>query len=125
MEAPVITNPVVLLTDRAVDKVIEFMDKDGTGALRVGVRGGGCSGFQYALALDEERPQDIIWEQDGVRVLCSEDSAPYLQGAILDYKDNLEESGFAFENPNATSGCGCGSSFRVDDQAGCDSESAL
>lgn len=115
------STPVVTLTDKAVEKTVEFIDKDGTGALRVGVRGGGCSGFQYVLALDEERPQDLVWEQDGVTVLCSEESAYYLRGAVLDYKDSLEESGFAFENPNAISDCGCGSSFRVDEQAGCDS----
>ena len=125
MQQATITEPVVILTDLAVDKVIDFMERDGTGALRVGVRGGGCSGFQYSLALDEQRPQDIVWEQDGVTILCSQDSAPYLLGSILDYKENFEESGFAFENPNATSGCGCGSSFRVDSQQGCDSESAL
>lgn len=112
--------PVITLTDKAVQKTVEFMERDGTGALRVGVRGGGCSGFQYVLALDEQRPQDISWEQDGVTVLCSEDSAYYLKGAVLDYKETLEESGFAFENPNAISDCGCGSSFRVDEYQGCE-----
>ena len=120
-----VTEPVIFLTDKAIDKAVEFMDRDGTGALRVGVKGGGCSGFQYVLALDEQHDGDVVWEQDGVMVLCSPTSVPYMKGALLDYKDNFEESGFVFENPNATSGCGCGSSFRMDAQEGCDSESAL
>ena len=65
-----VTEPVIFLTDKAVDKAVEFMDRDGTGALRVGVKGGGCSGFQYVLALDEQHDGDVVWEQDGVMVLC-------------------------------------------------------
>ena len=115
-------DPVVVLTDAAVRKVAEIISSQagGEGVLRLGVRGGGCSGFQYQLTIDHPRDGDISWEQDGLKVACALDAAPLLRGATLDWKEGLMESGFAFDNPNATSACGCGSSFRVDDRAGCD-----
>lgn len=91
------------------------------GFLRLGVRGGGCSGFQYQLAIDEMGDGDIQWDQDGIELICDRASLAYLTGAVLDYRETFEESGFHFENPNATAACGCGSSFRIDDQDGCDS----
>ena len=75
---------------------------------------GGCSGFRYSLNLEERAAaDDIVIESQGVRLFVDEFSAPYLNGVRLDYKSNFQESGFAFENPNATGGCGCGSSFTV------------
>lgn len=116
--------PVVTLTEKATQKTLEFMEQAQGACLRVGVRGGGCSGFKYHLAVDHPSEKDIMWEQDGVVVICDPDSAFYLRGATLDYKETFEESGFEFDNPRATSGCGCGSSFRVDDQEGCDAVAA-
>jgi len=82
--------------------------------LRVGVRGGGCSGFQYSLDLVENLNEtDEEWEQHGVHVICDGKSALYLDGTVVDFKDELMGRGFVFQNPNATSHCGCGSSFNV------------
>ena len=106
------------LTERAAEEVRKFMAEEKvpleTAGLRIGVMPGGCSGFRYNLNL-EERPadDDMVIESGGVRVFVDEFSAPYLNGVRLDYKSNFQESGFAFENPNATGGCGCGSSFTV------------
>ena len=82
--------------------------------LRVAVMPGGCSGFKYSLVF-EDRPEsdDVVIESEGVRLFVDGFSAPYLNGTVVDYKSNFQESGFAFSNPNATGGCGCGSSFTV------------
>lgn len=112
--------PIVNLTEEAVRNVKRFLAESPEGMLRLGVRGGGCSGFQYALTLDTPQESDIIYIQADVHVAVDSAAAAYLQGATLDYKDTVEEQGFVFDNPNATGGCGCGSSFRVDDQEGCD-----
>jgi iron-sulfur cluster assembly protein len=81
--------------------------------LRVGLRGGGCSGFQYSLDLTEtfNQEQDEQWDQHGVEVICDGKSLLYLDGTTIDFKDELMGRGFVFNNPNATSTCGCGSSF--------------
>src|SRR5918992_1075916 len=106
------------LTERAAEEVRRFMAEEKvpveTAGLRIGVMPGGCSGFRYSLNL-EERPadDDVVIESSGVRLFVDEFSAPYLNGVRLDYKSNFQESGFAFENLNATGGCGCGSSFTV------------
>ena len=82
--------------------------------LRVGVRGGGCSGFNYTLDLTETKTeQDESWVQHGVEVICDPRSLLYLDGTTIDFKDELMGRGFVFHNPNATSTCGCGSSFSV------------
>ena len=83
-----------------------------TAGLRIGVLPGGCSGFRYSLSI-EDKPgdDDVVIESAGVRCFVDGFSAQYLNGITLDYKSNFQESGFAFENPNATGGCGCGSSF--------------
>ena len=104
------------LTDVAATKVAEFLDKHErpNALLRVRVVGGGCSGFQYQLALDEEsRDGDRIIEQNGVRMLVDERSLPYLDGTQIDYVEDLMGAGFRFNNPNAVSSCGCGESFQV------------
>lgn len=92
-------------------------------ALRVFVSGGGCSGFQYGMALDgNPREDDRTYEFDGVKVVVDEVSIDYLRGATVDYVDNLMGAGFKIENPNAVSTCGCGSSFRTKGEAGAEAE---
>lgn len=80
--------------------------------LRVGVKGGGCSGFSYTLDLTETKSDmDESWAQHGIELVCDPKSLLYLEGAEIDFKDELMGRGFVFKNPNATSSCGCGSSF--------------
>jgi iron-sulfur cluster assembly protein len=79
--------------------------------LRVGVRGGGCSGMSYILGFDKKREHDLEFVVDGVAVVMDKRQGLYLMGTIIDYHDGLSARGFTFENPNATSTCGCGSSF--------------
>ena len=84
------------------------------GGLRVFVSGGGCSGMQYGMAFESEpREQDQIFETEGVKLIVDPNSLQYLMGATVDFVDNLMGGGFAIENPNAVSTCGCGSSFRT------------
>jgi iron-sulfur cluster assembly protein len=109
---------VVTLTDIAAKKVQEFLatqDAESAG-LRVGVRGGGCSGFQYQLALDEPRDGDEVFEYEGIRVMVDEASLRYVNGSEVDYTESLMGSGFQVNNPNVVAACGCGSSFRVADE---------
>ncbi|MFT5423507.1 MAG: iron-sulfur cluster assembly protein [Phycisphaerales bacterium] len=82
--------------------------------LRVGVKGGGCSGFSYILDLTETmKDSDELFEQHGVRIICDPKSLLYLGGTTVDFKDEIMGRGFVFSNPNATTNCGCGSSFSV------------
>jgi len=82
--------------------------------LRVGVKGGGCSGFNYTLDLtDRKSEEDEVFEQHGVEVICDPKSYLYLNGVSIDFRDEVMGRGFVFQNPNATSSCGCGSSFSV------------
>jgi len=109
------TQPVVL-TPNAVAKVREIMSQQSPvpAGLRVGVSGGGCSGFQYAMSF-ENAPgmMDKIYNFDGLKVFVDATSAMYLNGCVVDYLETLEAAGFKFENPNVKSTCGCGSSFNV------------
>ena len=108
---------MIELTDKGAEKVREFLasqsDPNATAGLRVGVRGGGCSGFQYMLAFDEERDGDTVVESRGIRLLVDTASAPYVRGATVDFVDSLQGAGFKVDNPNVVAACGCGSSFRV------------
>jgi iron-sulfur cluster assembly protein len=110
---------MVTLTDIATEKVKAFLDSENaaaTGAgLRVGVRGGGCSGFQYSLALDEQREDDQVFEHQGIKVLVDPASLRYVDGSTVDYTESLMGAGFEVQNPNVVASCGCGSSFRVKD----------
>jgi iron-sulfur cluster assembly protein len=111
---------MITLTDRGAEKVREFLSSQDTvvdtAGLRVGVRGGGCSGFQYALAFDDQRAGDTIFEDKGIRLLVDTPSLPYVKGSIIDFVDGLQGAGFKVENPNVIAACGCGSSFRVADE---------
>ena len=110
---------MVTLSDIAADKVREFMtgqSAQGEVGLRVGVRGGGCSGFQYALALDEQRPDDHVFETGGIRILVDPHSLKYVDGSTVDFTESFMGSGFEVSNPNVVASCGCGSSFRVADE---------
>jgi len=108
------TAPVVALTEKAAEMVRATMAKEnavGFG-LRVGVTGGGCSGYQYQLSFDETPgTDDVVFEQDGVRIFVDATSRPHLEGITLDYVTGLHGAGFKFLNPNATRTCGCGTSF--------------
>ncbi len=108
------TVPGVNLTPRAIEAVRKMHQKEGLGAeqgLRIGVVGGGCSGFQYSLNFDTRKDGDLISELNGVSVLVDEISLPYIAGTTLDYVEGLHNAGFRFDNPRATRTCGCGSSF--------------
>jgi iron-sulfur cluster assembly protein len=111
---------VITFTDKGAHKVQEFLASQSgdvqTSGLRVGVRGGGCSGFQYALAFDSQRPGDEVFEDHGLRILVDGPSLPYVRGAVVDYVEGLQGAGFKVENPNVIAACGCGSSFRVADE---------
>ena len=112
---------VVSLTEKAAVKIKELMAEEPAGeaeVLRVAIQGGGCSGFQYGLGFDRGSQEgDLELEQHGVQVVVDPFSAPYLQGARIDFLDGLQESGFKIDNPNATSACGCGHSFQVEDES--------
>lgn len=111
---------MITLTDIGAEKVRDFLSSQGTpnpdAGLRVGVRGGGCSGFQYVLAFDERRDGDELFEDKGISLLVDAESVPYVHGSVIDFVDGLQGAGFKVENPNVIAACGCGSSFRVADE---------
>src|SRR5437667_7398312 len=111
---------MITITDTGAEKVREFLAGEGadvqTAGLRVGVRGGGCSGFQYNLAFDQQRDGDTVFEDHGLKLLVDRTSLPYVSGSIIDYVDSLQGAGFQVNNPNVVAACGCGSSFRVADE---------
>ena len=106
--------PVVTLTDAAIEKVRAMMAKEGKEgyALRVGVVTGGCAGLSYEMKfLKNPYDNDFVFEQKGLKVIVNQESATFLKGIQIDYVDTLKESGFKYKNPNASSSCGCGTSF--------------
>jgi iron-sulfur cluster assembly accessory protein len=109
------TTTLVTLTDKALDAVRAARQREALGAghvLRVGVVGGGCSGFSYTMGFDEQpKADDTVIEFGDVRVVVDAASREYLEGTVLDYVTGLHGSGFKFENPKANRTCGCGSSF--------------
>ena len=112
MQAP--EGVALALTDVAVEKIREVISREGLkeGGLRVSIVGGGCSGFQYNLSLDNSpREDDIVIEQNGVKLFVDPISQQYVYGTVIDYMNGLHGAGFKFVNPNATRTCGCGSSF--------------
>lgn len=104
------------VTERAATRIAEIIAADGAGlALRVSVLAGGCSGFQYRFELDKDvQPDDLVIEQANARVLIDPSSLDLLAGSELDFTDALMGAHFAVKNPNATSSCGCGTSFSVE-----------
>ena len=110
----------VKLTDKAAGKIKELIGSNGSTddqALRVAVRGGGCSGFQYALALDQPKAEDHVFEHQGVSVVVDKVSMQFVFGSEVDYVDGLQGAGFVVNNPNVVAACGCGSSFQVREDA--------
>jgi len=111
---------MITLSERGAQKVREFLAQQGEMAelagLRVGVRGVGCSGFQYQLAFDQRRDNDEAFESHGITLLIDRSSLPYIRGAEVDYLEGLQGAGFQVNNPNVVAACGCGSSFRVADE---------
>jgi len=107
----------ITISDKAADEIGKIKTENNIPEnhfLRIGVKGGGCSGLSYMLAFEEEqRNGDILIEHKGVKVIVDERSLMYLQGTVLDYTDGLNGRGFVFNNPAATRTCGCGSSFGV------------
>jgi len=109
---------MITLTGRAVLEITRIMAEQNLGQnayLRVGVKGGGCSGFSYTLGFDNEAPSEIdqVFEQEGIQVVCDPKSFLYLHGIQIDFETSLMGRGFKFTNPNARNSCGCGESFSV------------
>ncbi len=123
LKSPALTSPAVpprakasvRVTERAFARLAEIAETSGEDkALRVAVLGGGCSGFQYEFGLEDAPTEgDTVIEHDGQRVFVDPESLPFLAGSVVDFKDELIGARFAVENPNATSTCGCGTSFSI------------
>jgi iron-sulfur cluster assembly protein len=113
------TPQVIGLTETAAGKIKELLaaQTEQGQALRVAVRGGGCSGFQYALALDTPKDEDHVFEDHGVSVVVDKSSMQFVFGSEVDYVDGLQGAGFQVNNPNVVAACGCGSSFQVREDA--------
>lgn len=107
--------PTVLsLTDQAVRQVKSILAREQIEdhGLRVAVTSGGCSGFSYVLGFEtQEKPGDVVFSVDGVKIYVDSSSAPHLKGTVIDYVSGLQETGFKFNNPNVKGTCGCGTSF--------------
>ena len=110
---------LMTVTPAAAAKIKQLMaEETDVSVLRVAIQGGGCSGFQYGLGFDRGSQEgDVEFSMHGVDVVVDPFSAPYLQGAEVDYVDSIQAAGFAINNPNATSSCGCGHSFQVEEGA--------
>jgi iron-sulfur cluster assembly protein len=109
----------ITLTGKAAEKIGELLGEGESQdqALRVAVRGGGCSGFQYALAFDRAKEDDNVFEVDGVAVVVDKVSMQFVFGSEVDYVEGLQGAGFQVNNPNVVAACGCGSSFQVREDA--------
>ncbi len=110
----------ITLTEKAAEKIAELLGAQSEAdrqALRVAVRGGGCSGFQYALAFDIAKDDDNVFEVDGVAVVVDKVSMQFVFGSEVDYVEGLQGAGFQVNNPNVVAACGCGSSFQVKEDA--------
>ena len=121
-EAPVFTaDPRIIVTEAAAGKIRELLNEEGKteSGLRVFVQGGGCSGFQYGLMIEEgSGVGDQLFESNGVKLFVDPVSISYLKGAEVDFVDTITGGGFTIKNPNATSTCGCGSSFTTEEGGG-------
>lgn len=101
------------VTDRAFARLAEINGDEGAQALRIAVEGGGCSGFQYDIRLDAPAEDDLVLEGAGQKVVVDSVSLPFLSNAVIDFTEELIGARFVVENPNATSSCGCGTSFSM------------
>ena len=101
------------VTNRAFKRLSEINASNEGKALRIAVEGGGCSGFQYEISLSDPTEEDLVIEGGGEKVIIDTASLPFLENAIIDYADELIGARFVIENPNATSSCGCGTSFSI------------
>ncbi|SFA76909.1 Iron-sulfur cluster assembly accessory protein [Poseidonocella pacifica] len=101
------------VTDRAFERLAEIGANAQGQALRVAVEGGGCSGFQYEIKLDAPAQDDLVLERAGERVVVDQVSLPFLANAVIDFSEELIGARFVIDNPNATSSCGCGTSFSI------------
>jgi iron-sulfur cluster assembly protein len=107
-------NDLIGVSDKARERVLALLEKEEAGkGLRLGVKGGGCSGLSYAITFDDVKERDNVCEFDGFTILLDPKSAVYLKGTTLDFDDGLEGKGFIFVNPNASNTCGCGESFSI------------
>jgi iron-sulfur cluster assembly accessory protein len=113
MEPATVSEDVIRLTENAAGEVKSLLEKSENAGkhLRVYVEKGGCSGMQYSMIFDEQRPDDSICQLHGLQVLVDPFSARYLHGAVVDFSDSLTAGGFKITNPNAAQSCGCGKSF--------------
>lgn len=112
---------MINITEAAGYQIKDMMKEEGNNHLflRVGVKGGGCSGLSYGMGFDEEKKvDDIEIEQHDIKILIDKESAPILKGVKIDFKQSMMGGGFTIDNPNAIAGCGCGSSFRTAENAG-------
>lgn len=109
----------IKISDVAAEQLKQLLagQQDAEQALRISVKGGGCSGFQYSLELDKRKDEDMIFEHNGVSVLVDKVSMQFVFGSEVDYVEGLQGAGFAVNNPNVVAACGCGSSFQVRDDA--------
>jgi iron-sulfur cluster assembly protein len=110
----------VILTEKAAFRLRTFIKGSASATtetgVRVGVKDGGCSGYEYALDItDSPTEDDLVFEQDKIRIYVDRNSEPMLKGVVIDFVESLTQSGFQFINPNATDSCGCGKSFSVGD----------
>jgi iron-sulfur cluster assembly accessory protein len=101
------------VTERAFERLAEIGAADQGQALRIAVEGGGCSGFQYEIALDAPKDDDLVLEGCGQKVVVDTVSLPFLENAVIDFSEELIGARFVINNPNATSSCGCGTSFSM------------
>ena len=112
--AETLTSSPIILTPGAIVQLHRLRQEQGVPedfALRIGVKGGGCSGFSYLLGFDEQKERDIVYDFEGIRILMDKAHALYLLGMEIDWLDGLNNRGFMFNNPNAKETCGCGTSF--------------
>ena len=113
---------MIQITSAAMTKVKGILEQEKANipdaCLRIYVQGGGCSGFSYGMVLDEAADGDQVFEKEGIKVIVDPMSLRYLEGAEVDYKEDLMGGGFAIKNPNATSTCGCGHSFQAGGEGG-------
>ena len=112
--APLLMHAMIAVTQNAVKHLRELLksrNADEGFGLRLAVQRGGCAGLEYAMKVDTAKPQDRVFDQDGVSIIVDDESFSFLDGSSIDYVDSLNDSGFKVENPNAARSCGCGTSF--------------